>query len=39
MEKRLQMIPELFPQPMRDAVQTLLAERGERVEELRLRNG
>ena len=39
MEKRLQTVPELFPAPMRDAVRRLLEERGDRVEELRLRTG
>ena len=39
MDKRLQAVPELFPPPLRDAVRGLLAERGSRVEELRLRSG
>ena len=39
MDKRLEQVPLLFPEPMRAAVRTLLNERGERVEELRLRTG
>ena len=39
MDKRLEQVPLLFPEPMRAEVCTLLNERGERVEELRLRTG
>ncbi|MBQ1410433.1 MAG: stage III sporulation protein AB [Oscillospiraceae bacterium] len=39
MDKRLQTVPELFPEPMRQAVKKLLEERGGRVEELRFRTG
>lgn len=39
MDKRLEPVSELFPMPMRAAVHALLTERGERVEELRLRTG
>ena len=39
MDKRLESVPELFPEPFRTAVHGLLAERGDRVEELRLRTG
>ena len=39
MDKRLEGIPPLFPEPYRAAVTRLLEEKGERVEELRLRTG
>lgn len=39
MDKRLEEIPRLFPPPYQGAVETLLTERGDRVEELRLRVG
>ena len=39
MDKRLEPVPELFPEPVRSAVQELLAVQGDRVEELRLRAG
>ena len=39
MDKRLEKIPALFPEPYRSAVAGLLEEKGDRVEELRLRAG
>lgn len=39
MDKELEGIPPLFPVPLRDRVEALLEDRGERVEELRLRVG
>lgn len=39
MDRRLEMIPPLFPEPLRQEVEALLEEKGERVEELRLRAG
>ena len=39
MDKRLEHVAELFPEPMRTAVRALLIERGTHVEELRLRTG
>lgn len=39
MDKRLEAIPPLFPAPLRETVSALLAEKGSRVEELRLRVG
>ena len=39
MDKRLEGIPKLFPAPYQRAVESLLSERGDRVEELRLRAG
>lgn len=39
MDKRLERVPELFPEPLRGAVHALLTERGAQVEELRLRAG
>ena len=39
MDKRLEPVPDLFPDPMRAAVRSLLCERGAQVEELRLRAG
>ena len=39
MDKRLEGIPPLFPEPLRSGVEALLEEKGDRVEELRLRAG
>lgn len=39
MDKRLSSVPNLFPEPFRSAVSALLEQRGDRVEELRLRTG
>ena len=39
MEERLKAVPELFPEPYQSGIRQLLEEKGERVEELRLRAG
>ena len=39
MDKRMEPIPPLFPKPFQEAVDQLLEEKKERIEELRLRTG